>query len=291
MRQLVRFGVQEARSCVFAFGVFAMLAVTEFWSTPIPRYDVLLIGCLLLTGVLWVTGVETGREVLVIGLFHLVGLALELFKVWAGSWSYPEEAYTKVGGVPLYSGFMYAAVGSYMCQAWRRLDLVLIDYRPVPTSIAAAFVYANFFTHHWLPDLRLLGALALVATTWRTKVSYRVGEVRYRMPLTLSFVLIGGFLWLAENAATFLGAWQYPNQGDIWHLVHLSKFGSWALLVSVSFVLVAALKRLDDHRRGDAGSDYDRPPPAVDAGLPRQPGTRVRPVASSADDSDRDRTR
>ena len=259
MKQLLRFAWQEALSCVFAVAVFAMLALSRVVETPVPRYDLLLIGCVLVTVVLWISGLETGREVLVICLFHAVGLALELFKVRAGSWSYPEDALTKVGGVPLYSGFMYAAVGSYLCQAWRRLDLVLIDYRPIPTAIVAAGIYANFFTHHWLPDLRLLGALALLVVTWRTTVAYRVGVQRYRMSLAVSFALIGGFLWMAENAATFLGAWQYPDQADIWRMVHLSKFGSWALLVSVSFVLVASLKRLDLRRRGEGGSDYDRP--------------------------------
>ena len=258
MRQLLRFALQEALSCVFAVAVFALLALSQVVDTPLPRYDFLLAGCVLVTLVLWLTKLETGREVLVVALFHVVGLALELFKVRAGSWSYPEDAYTKFFGVPLYSGFMYAAVGSYICQAWRRLELVLHDYRPVATSLAAIGVYANFFTHHWLPDLRLLGAFALLAATWRTTVTYRVGAVRYRMPLALAFVLIGGFLWLAENVATFFGAWQYPDQGDIWRMVHLSKFGSWALLVSVSFVLVAALKRLDRRWRGEEPSDYDR---------------------------------
>jgi uncharacterized membrane protein YoaT (DUF817 family) len=259
----MRFAWLEGLSCAFAAAVFVLLAVSKVWHGPIPRYDFLLLGCLLVTGLLWVTGVETGREVLVIGLFHVVGLALELFKVRVGSWSYPEDAYTKILGVPLYSGFMYAAVGSYLCQAWRRLELGLIDYRPVPTAIAAAAVYANFFTHHWLPDLRLLGAFLLIAATWRTTVTFRVGETRYRIPLWLSFVLIGGFLWLAENAATLLGAWQYPDQTDVWRMVHVSKFGSWALLVSVSFVLVAALKRLDIRRRGVGASDYDLPMPAL----------------------------
>ncbi len=116
MRQLWRFGYQEAASCVFAGAVFGLLAVTSVVPLPIARYDALLIGCLVLTGLLWALRVETGREVLVIGLFHLVGLALELFKVRTGSWTYPGEAFSKIGGVPLYSGFMYAAVGSYMCQ-------------------------------------------------------------------------------------------------------------------------------------------------------------------------------
>lgn len=263
MRQLVRFGVQQALSCLLPVAVFAMLAVTRVVSGPVPPYDLMLIGCLAATAVLWLTRVESTREVLVIALFHAAGLALELFKVKTGSWAYPQPAYTKIAGVPLYSGFMYAAVGSYMCQAWRRLDLVLVDYRPIATSIVAGGIYANFFTHYWLPDLRVVGALALVAITWRTRVCYRVGEVRYRMPLAVSFVLIGWFLWLAENIATFFGAWQYPNQGDVWRMVHVSKFGSWALLVSVSFVLVGSLKRLDRRRRGEAGSDFDPLPPTL----------------------------
>ncbi|HEY1484754.1 MAG TPA: DUF817 domain-containing protein [Micromonosporaceae bacterium] len=261
MRQIIRFGIQEALSCLFAVSVFAMLAITRLVATPVPPYDLMLIGCLLVTAVLWWSGLETGREVAVIGLFHLVGLGLELFKVRTGSWAYPEPAYTKIAGVPLYSGFMYAAVGSYMCQAWRRLDLDLAGYRPMATSIVAAGVYANFFLEHWLPDLRLVGAAALVATTWRTRVTYRVGAIRYRMPLALAFVLIGGFLWLAENVATLLGAWRYPDQGDAWRMVHVSKFGSWALLVSVSFVLVAMLKRWDHRRREPERSDYDPPEP------------------------------
>lgn len=55
--------------------------------------------------------------------------------------------------------------------------------------------------------------------------------------------MIGFFLWVAENMATFLGAWQYPDQGDVWQMGHAGKFGSWVLLVSLSFVLVSLLDR------------------------------------------------
>lgn len=47
---------------------------------------------------------------------------------------------------------------------------------------------------------------------------------------------------VAENIATFFGAWEYPNQTDAWSLVHLGKVSSWLLLVIVSFLIVATLK-------------------------------------------------
>jgi uncharacterized membrane protein YoaT (DUF817 family) len=73
-------------------------------------------------------------------------------------------------------------------------------------------------------------------------VHYTVGEARYRMPLALSFVLNWFFLRLAENISTIFAAYRYPDQADGWSMVHVGKFGSWALLVVVSFVLVANWK-------------------------------------------------
>jgi uncharacterized membrane protein YoaT (DUF817 family) len=243
--QLARFAWSELQSCVFAAGVFAGLLVTELVPLPVARYDVLLVWCLALTVLFWATGLESRREVLVVCGFHLLGLALELFKVHVGSWAYPEDALTKVAGVPLYSGFMYAAVGSYICQAWHRFDLRVDRYRAWPTTAVAIGIYANFFTHHWLPDLRVPLALASLVVLRRATVHFSVGSARYRMPLALAYLLIGFFLWVAENAATFLGAWAYPHQADFWRAVHVDKIGSWALLVTMSFVLVAAVKAQD----------------------------------------------
>ena len=245
MRQLLRFGGLEALSCLFPLALFAGLAVSEVVPLPIPRYDALLIYCLVLTFGFWVLGLETWREVAVIFAFHLVGLALELFKVHTGSWSYPGDAYTKIGDVPLFAGFMYAAVGSYICQAWRRFDLRVSGYRPLLTTVCAVLIYANFYTHHWIVDLRILIAVLMLVVCRRTWVFYTVGPKRYRMPLVLSFLLIGFFLWLAENAGTLLDAWNYPDQADVWRLVHPAKFGAWSLLVSMSFVLVATVKGLE----------------------------------------------
>src|SRR5262249_35499974 len=112
--QLCRFSWLEARCCAFAVAVFGGLAVSKVVPLPIARYDALLAYCVLVTVLFRLAGWETTRDVLVIAGFHLVGLVFELVKVPLGSWSYPEPAVTKVLGVPLYSGFLYAAVGSYV---------------------------------------------------------------------------------------------------------------------------------------------------------------------------------
>ena len=282
--QLARFTWLELQSCLFPAAVFLGLLATFLVPMPLATYDVLLVWCVAVTLGFWAAGLETWREVLVICGFHLLGLGLELFKVHVGSWSYPGDALTKVAGVPLFSGFMYAAVGSYICQAWRRLDLRVTHYPALATTAVALGIYANFFTHHWWPDLRLpLAAVGLVLLR-RTMVHFTVGDARYRMPLPLAFVLIGLFLWLAENAATFLQAWQYPDQEQGWQAVHAAKIGAWALLVTMSFVLVATVKAQEGrlyHVPPDADHDaayevVSRPADGRPAAAPRSGRRRPR---------------
>lgn len=254
-KQLIRFGRKQALSCLFPVVIFASLAFTQIVSLPIlPRYDWLLLICLLMQFWMVRSGLETKDELKVISLFHLIGLALELFKVHMGSWSYPGEAYSKVFGVPLFSGFMYASVASYLCQAWRRLKVRLIKWPPfwLVVSLAAA-IYLNFFTHHYWMDIRWILSGLVILIFWRSWVAYEVEGTHYRMPLAVSFVLIGFFIWIAENVATFFGAWEYPNQTEAWSLVHLGKVSSWLLLVIVSFLIVAALKQV----KGEIHHDED----------------------------------
>jgi uncharacterized membrane protein YoaT (DUF817 family) len=253
VRQLLRFGWLEAQCCLFAVLFFLGLALVRIAPLPVDPADALLLWSLAVTLVLWLLRWETAREVAVIAGFHLVGLALELFKVRQGSWSYPDTGSASLGGVPLYSGFMYAAVGSYVCQAWRRFHLRITGYRPGATAVVAGLVYLNFFTSSVISDVRLPLAVALLVVTRRTWVHFTVGRRRYAMPLALSFGLIGFFLWVAENAATWLRAWQYPSQESVWTLVHAAKLGSWSLLVVVSIVLVAAVKSREGQLYGQAG--------------------------------------
>lgn len=211
------------------------------------RYDFILVAALLIQAVLLLTRIETLDEARVIAVFHAIGLGLELFKTHPSiaSWSYPEPCLFRIAGVPLYSGFMYAAVGSYMCQAWRLLDLELVRYPSHALSgPLAAAIYANFFTHHWLPDARWVLTALVLLVFGRTTVLYTVTRKRRRMPLALAFLLIGFFIWVAENISTYFGAWVYPDQVHAWRRVGLGKISSWALLVIISFILVADLKHL-----------------------------------------------
>jgi uncharacterized membrane protein YoaT (DUF817 family) len=243
---LTHFGWQQALSCVFPVFIFIMLVLSHAGPVlGLPRYDFLLIACLAMQGLMVAGKLETFDELKVICLFHLFGLCLEIFKVSMGSWAYPAFAYSKLGNVPLYSGFMYASVASYICQSWRRLGLAITNW-PTPWFVIplGSAIYLNFFTHHFIWDIRWLLIAAIALGFWRTRVHFTVERDRFHMPLGLSFVLIGFFIWIAENIATFLGAWQYPHQGEGWKIVHTAKITSWFLLVIVSIIIVTQLKRL-----------------------------------------------
>lgn len=248
--QLFHFGWEQALSCIFPVVIFASLAITKYVSLPIlPRYDWLLIIFLAMQWLMVRSGLETRDELKVITLFHLIGLNLEIFKVQMGSWAYPEEGFFKIFGVPLYSGFMYASVASYLCQAWRRLKVELINFPPFILSASLAIaIYLNFFTHHFWHDVRWYLTGLVIIVFLRSSVSYEVNGTKYRMPLPLAFLLIGFFIWIAENIATFFDAWQYPNQAKTWSFVHIGKISSWVLLVIVSFLIVASLKQIKQKR-------------------------------------------
>ncbi|MFD0692639.1 DUF817 domain-containing protein [Paenibacillus sp. GCM10027628] len=248
IRQWFLFAYLEALSCLFPALIFLTLAVLKFVHVPyIPRYDLILLICIVIQALMLWTKLETWDELKVICMFHLIGLGLELFKVHMGSWQYPQEAWTKIGGVPLYSGFMYASVASYLCQAWRRLQIHLDGWpRSIWTIPLGIAIYLNFMTHHYIYDFRWVLTVLLFILYFRTWVSFKVGTERYRMPLVVSFGLIGFFIWIAENIATLLGAWQYPNQEAGWSLVSFGKISSWSLLVIVSFMIVGQLKRVKE---------------------------------------------
>lgn len=214
--EFVMFVLKQGWACLFGILMLAGLIISAVIWQPtwaIARYDALFVYAVSLQVVFLWLRLESWREVRVIALFHLTGTLMELFKVNAGSWGYPEPALLKLAGVPLFSGFMYAAVGSYMARVIRIFEMRFAPYPPFwMTLVLAMVIYVNFFSHHYLPDIRLAAFLS-------------------------SF-----FLWLAENIGTNTGTWVYAGQvGFDW--VSLSKMGSWYLLLYVSFATVTLIYR------------------------------------------------
>lgn len=241
--ELVVFVLKQAWACLFGALMLALLLAARFWypdGAALARDDALTLAAVALQVLMLLTRLETAREMRVVGLFHVVGTVMEVFKTSAGSWAYAADGVLRIGDVPLYSGFMYAAVGSYLVRTFRIFDLRFDRWpRRWVTAVLAGAVYANFFTHHWLPDVRWLLVAAVLGVLGRTVMHYRVHARTWRMPVVVAFLLVATAIWVAENVATYADAWLYPSQADGWHLVSLCKLGSWFLLMLISVVLVA----------------------------------------------------
>jgi uncharacterized membrane protein YoaT (DUF817 family) len=247
LHEFVLFGLKQAWACLFGGIMVALLIGTHlYWPdrSPITRYDFLVIAAVTVQAALLITRLERWDEAVVILVFHVVGTAMELFKTAQGSWIYPEESLLRLGGVPLFSGFMYACIGSYIARAWRLFEIRFERYPPVwGPWLLAVLAYINFFTHHYLPDIRLGLFVLSVVLFGRAWFVFTPDLKPRRMPMLLGFLLVAVFIWVAENAGTYTKAWLYPAQESGWKLVPLSKLGAWYLLMMLSFVLVSVVHR------------------------------------------------
>lgn len=176
-------------------------------------------------------------------VFHVTGTAMELFKVKAGSWFYPEAGFFMLMGVPLFSGFMYAAVGSYIARAIRVFGMRFAPYPAYWASLLLAVaIYVNFFANHFLPDIRLALFAATVLLYARTRVWFVIGAHARWMPLPVAALFSSFALWVAENVGTATGTWIYSGQLP-GQAVSFAKLGSWYLLLYVAFVTVTLVTR------------------------------------------------
>jgi uncharacterized membrane protein YoaT (DUF817 family) len=246
LSEFILFGLKQAWACLFAAIMLGLMIATKLiWQPdwPVHRYDALFLAALAVQALFLRLRMESWDEAKVIFVYHVTGTIMEIFKVQMGSWAYPEPSLFNIAGVPLFSGFLYASVGSFMARTVRIFDMRFTHYPPFwLTTLLALAIYANFFTHHFLPDMRYLLFAATVAVFWRVSIHFTTDRTTLRMPLTLAAFLSSLFLWVAENIGTVTGTWIYPSQ-KVWHVVSLGKLGSWYLLLYVSFVLVTLVVR------------------------------------------------
>ncbi|MGL4397204.1 MAG: DUF817 family protein, partial [Hyphomicrobium sp.] len=150
--EFVRFGIKQAWACLFGALMLGLLIATHYLyprDAILARYDALVLAAVAIQIVMIWTRLETWEEAKVILVFHIVGTIMEIFKTAVGSWVYPEPSLLRVAGVPLFTGFMYAAVGSYIARCWRLFDFQFTRHPPLwALGLLTAAIYINFFTHH-----------------------------------------------------------------------------------------------------------------------------------------------
>lgn len=249
LKEFWLFGVKQAYACVFGGFLLALMVLTKFWYPieVIHRYDFIFLAAIGFQAVLLAFRLETWRESVVILVFHVVATIMELFKTSdaIGAWVYPEEYVFGIANVPLFTGFMYSAVGSYIARVWRIFEFEYSYYPPKRTTIIlVTLVYINFFSHHYIWDMRWFLLTVTVALFYKTTIFYKVDRVYRSMPLLLGWFLVALFIWFAENIATYANIWIYPNQVNAWEMVPTAKLSSWFLLMLLSFVLVASINRI-----------------------------------------------
>jgi uncharacterized membrane protein YoaT (DUF817 family) len=246
LAEFILFGLKQAWACLFAGLMLALLIGTKLvWQAdwPIYRYDAIFLGAILIQATFLALKLESFDEAKVILIYHVVGTAMEIFKTHVGSWTYPEPAIIRIEGVPLFSGFMYAAVGSYLARVIRIFDMRFSNYpRFIWTLLLSIAIYVNFFSHHFLPDMRWLLFAWTLLLFGRVRIYFTVDRVERWMPLVVAGLLTAFFLWVAENVGTSTGTWLYPGAHG-WRVVSLQKLGSWYLLLTISFVLVSIVNR------------------------------------------------
>lgn len=247
--ELWHFFIANLRASYFGAFLLSLFLLTELVTVPyVSRYDAIFLAAVAYQLIALIFRLEKLREFLVILVFHILATGMELFKTHPsiGSWTYPgiESSVFVLGTVPLFTGFLYSAVGSYISRAFVFLRL---GYRNFPSYwhlwVLAALIYLNFFTHHFIPDLRYVLLAYVLILFHRTTITFRVYRKVRSMPFLLAGLLTALFVWVAENIGTFTSIWLYPSQLETWHVVSFGKLGSWFLLLILSFALVSIIYR------------------------------------------------
>ena len=255
LTELWYFFIASVRASYFGVFLLSFFLLTTVVTVPlVSRYDVIFLAAIGFQLCALLFRLESWREFSVILIFHALATGMELFKTNPniGSWTYPEagSAIFVVGTVPLFAGFLYSAIGSYISRAFVYLQL---SYKNFPAYfhvwVLAALIYINFFTHHFFYDIRYFLFVYILVIFFKTKVHFQVYRVRRTMPFLLTAALTALFVWIAENIGTFARIWLYPSQLGAWHPVSSNKIGSWFLLLILSFALVSIIYRDKLHHR------------------------------------------
>jgi uncharacterized membrane protein YoaT (DUF817 family) len=251
IKNFLIFGIQQAKAALFGGFLLFLIIVTHYYyplKDVIHVFDFLFLAAVSFQIIMLVGRYEDKKEFFIVLLFHALAMGMEIFKTSDGirSWYYVgvEDCFWKIGNVPLFTGFMYSAVGSYITRSFHIMKLKFIPHPSyIHLSIISFLIYLNFFTHHFIFDIRYIIVGYLFFISYKTKVFFTILKREYHMPFVVSGFLTAFFIWVAENIGTFTSFWRYPNQMYGWELVGIGKILSWFLLLVMSFSLVSLIKK------------------------------------------------
>lgn len=244
-RQFKIFLYKQAAAALFGGIMLASLIITKYISIPgIQRYDLLFLIAIATQIVLIITKLETKKEIFVILIFHICAMVMELYKTspFVGSWAYPEKAFFAIGTVPLFTGFLYSSVGSYIARSWKITKFNFVNLPSRGALLTFGFlIYLNFFINAFFYDFRYILLAGLIIVFWKTKFYFELTDRVFQLHPLLTNLLLASFVWFAEQIGTFARAWVYPNQALGWRPVSFHMFTSWYMLLIFSFVIISSL--------------------------------------------------
>ena len=163
----------------------------------------------------------------------------------------------RIGGVPLFSGFMYAAVGSYLARISRIFDMRYTQYPPLWATVLLAvgdlcqFLRAPFHRRYALGAVRGHGAALSSARSCITASSASATACRCWWASCWSRCSSGSPRTSAHGRAP--GSILVSTTAG--RTFRSSKLGSWYLLMIISFVLVTLV-----HRPRKLDTELDKEP-------------------------------
>lgn len=247
---VLAFVTLQINSCVFGISLLFLIVLTaQFYpeQSGLSRIDFLSISAILLQILFVIFKIESFRESLMIFIFHFLGMSMEIFKTEIGSWQYPSTGYLFIAMVPIFTGFMYASVGSYILRMQRNFRCTFTAYPHYGWVILlGALVYINFISHHYVVDIRWGLVVLSIVIFRKTRITLNFATVKMTIPYLLVLLCIGFLLWIAENMGSFYTIWRYPHQNDTWHWVSTQKIIAWYLL---TFTLLAVSDSLYPNRQ------------------------------------------
>jgi uncharacterized membrane protein YoaT (DUF817 family) len=140
---LLWFGKTQILACLFGILLLGGLMLTRYWlpDVNLSRSDLLFLYALSLQAALIAFRLEHKDEIIVILAFHFLSTLMEWFKTSpvVSSWAYPDEnVLFRIYQVPMFAGFLYSAVGSYIARLWSLFEFRFTNFPPVWMTVVLA---------------------------------------------------------------------------------------------------------------------------------------------------------